>query len=968
MDWHDFRNNELVFSFGPFRLIPRRHLLMRDGCAVKLGGRSFELLHLLVQRNGQLVGKDELIAAAWPDTFVHDGNLKVNISSLRRALGDTQAQPSFVATIAGRGYRFVAPVQVSIADVSDPAVAAKSSDLSGLPHHRDMVGRETDIVHILADLRDKRHVTLVGAGGIGKTTLAVAVARAFEPNCPDGVCFVDLSTINDPALVPVALAAALGIRGNPNDALVAVLDYLRQRRTLVVLDNCEHVLSAAAMFANGIVVENGKSTLLATSREPLETAAEHIVWIDPLACPETSDNLTASQAMEFPAIELFARRASEWADYELADLDCAPVARICRALDGLPLAIELVAAKMTHHSAQDLLAMLDQHLSYRNPFAQDASPRHETLMATIDWSFQRLSHNEATIFRLASVFADAFELDDVAAIAGAAALKPAHVASGLGGLVGKSLVTAQMSETGLSYRLLDSTRRYAIARRQADPIDALALECHARRILALLKRSEEEYDGREARDWLERYRGRLADLRAALSWAFGAGHAPELGIALTAAAIPLWSESSLLSESQRWVSLALTTADAMPCDDLLKAKLACSRGWGLFYARKQQNENEDIWLAAIAYAKSAGNPDYHMRALLGLSYYLLQIGHIARAIERLEELGELSRDHQDWPGAPDGDRALAWAKAHAGDLQQSWHELSRQAAVYPRPKKRTRMAELDVDRYISTRFYLPIVAWLNGHMDYAAAAAHEAVEASASAGHLVSQSNALGLAALPVALYNSDLDGLARYTAQLQFILEREDIARWVPVQKYFAATLRDLNGDRGAVRDMRASVDELIECRYLMRIGMYLGHLADVLARQGQMTEADEIIAVAFNYQEQNQERWCRSELLRVKASILQRAGRHADAVRFLVSAKQEAHAIGAMSFELRIANDLAAYYIDCNRNDDAIRVLQPLYQSFSEGFSTGSLVMASQPLRRATTATLSRSFSPPWEGEHRD
>ncbi len=630
--WHDSRNNELVFSFGPFRLIPRRHLLMCEGRPVKLGARSFELLHLLVQRNGQLVGKDELIAAAWPDTFVHTGNLKVNMSALRRALGDTQAQPAFVATIPGRGYRFVAPVQVSIADGSDADAPAKSLAmspvLSGLPHPRDIVGREDDIAQILVDLRDKRHVTLVGAGGIGKTTLAIAVARAFEAQCPDGVCFVDLSTVNDPALVPVALAAALGIRGNPNDALVAVLDYLRQRRALVVLDNCEHVLSAAAIFARGLVAETGKSTLLATSREPLETSAEHIVWIDPLACPEADDSLTASQAMEFPAIELFARRASEWADYELADSDCASVARICRALDGLPLAIELVAAKMVHHSAQDLLATLDQHLSYRNPLAQDASPRHETLMATIDWSFQRLSRNEATIFRLVSVFADAFELDDVAAVAVAAALKPAHVASGLGGLVAKSLVTAQMSETGLSYRLLDSTRRYAVARRQEDPINALAQECHARRILVLLKRSEEEYDGRDARDWLARYRGRLADTRAALSWAFGEGHAPELGIALTAAAIPLWSEISLLSESQRWVSLALSEAEIIPCDDLLRTKLACSRGWGLFYARQHENKNEEIWLSAIAYAKRADKPDYHMRALLGLSYYLLQIGQI----------------------------------------------------------------------------------------------------------------------------------------------------------------------------------------------------------------------------------------------------------------------------------------------------------------------------------------------------
>ena len=146
------------------------------------------------------------------------------------------------------------------------------------------------------------------------------------------------------------------------------------------------------------------------------------------------------------------------------------------------------------------------------------------------------------------------------------------------------------------------------------------------------------------------------------------------------------------------------------------------------------------------------------------------------------------------------------------------------------------MAELDVDRFISTRFYLPIVAWLSGHVDYAARAANEAVVASANAGHVVSQANALGLGALPVSFYNGDLDALENYTEQLQSILSREHIARWVPVQRFFAAVVRDLNGDRDAVLDMRDAVTELIECRYLMRIGMYLAHLADALSRQGRI------------------------------------------------------------------------------------------------------------------------------------
>jgi predicted ATPase/DNA-binding winged helix-turn-helix (wHTH) protein len=945
--------NELVFSFGPFRLYPKRQQLLLGTEPVKLGGRSFELLHLLVQRSGQLVRKDELIAAAWPDVYVHYSNLKVNMSSLRRSLGDVQAAPIYIATIAGHGYRFVASVRTAISELADQGVPERSQEMPGLPAQGDIVGREADITNVLADLRNKHHVTLVGAGGIGKTTIAIAVARSLERDYPDGVCFIDLSIIDDPSLVPVALAAALGLRGNPGDTLGAILDYVRQRRMLVVLDNCEHVLPAATIFARGFASDNGTAKLLATSREPLETSAEHIVWIDPLACPNVVDAMTAEQALRFPAVELFARRASEWTGYELSDPDCAAIVQICRALDGLPLAIELVAAKMEHYAPHELLAMLDEHVGFQNPHSSGTTPRHETLLATIDWSFRLLSPNEAMIFRLTSVFADAFELDDIGAIAAVAGLKPFHVAAGLGGLVAKSLVTAQVSGAGLSYRLLDSTRRYAAARRQESSINISALHCHARRILTLLKRSENECEWSEAQDWLSRYRGRLADLRAALSWAFGHGNEKALGIELTAAAIPLWSEMSLLSESQQWVAFALDVADTVPCDDLLKAKLACSRAWGLFYARKLRNENEEAWLAAISYALSANSPDYQMRALLGLSYYLMQIGQMDKAIKRLEELRALRQIHRDWSGAPDVDRALAWVKAHTGDLTWSWDVLSRQAKIYSQPDKRTRMAELDVDHYISTRFYLPMVAWLSGRVDYAASAANEAVVASANAGHLVSQANALGLGALPVSLYNGDVDALENYTGQLQSILRQEHIARWAPVQRFFAAVVRELNGDRDAVLDMRDAVTELIECRYLARIGMYLAHLADVLSRQGRIPEAQETVTVALRHQEQQRERWCRPEVQRVQASLLLRSGQYSDAKRLLRIARDEARRMNSVSFELRIVNDLASVYTDSGRNKEAARLLRPLLERFTEGASTRDLRATLQLLRRTDGIT---------------
>ncbi|PWT89648.1 MAG: transcriptional regulator, partial [Proteobacteria bacterium] len=397
------RRQELTFCFGPFRLVPSRQLLLLDGRPVKLGGRAFELLQLLVQRRGELVSKNELMAAAWPGTFVHDSNLKVNMWSLRRSLGDTQIEPVYVATVARRGYKFIADVQASIGEIEDDPALAEPVPLSRPPLLRGIVGREADIVDIADLLADNRHVTLAGAGGIGKTTVAVAVAQALAPRCRDGVCFVDLATISDPTLFGSALVTALGIRGNTDNGLAAVLDYLRPRQMLLILDNCEHVLPAATIFAGKLLTDTSPSRLLATSREALGTATEHVVRLGSLASPKSGLDLSIDQAVRFPAVQLFVRRAAEWSDYQFIDDDSEAVASICHSLDGLPLAIELAAAQIGRFSPRELVTLLDQKLGFRAPGAESAPPRHETLMATIDWSFRLLSQKEARLFGLLSV-------------------------------------------------------------------------------------------------------------------------------------------------------------------------------------------------------------------------------------------------------------------------------------------------------------------------------------------------------------------------------------------------------------------------------------------------------------------------------------------------------------------------------------------------------------------------------------
>ena len=945
------RRQELTYCFGAFRLVPHRQLLLLDGRPVRLGGRAFELLQLLVQRRGELVSKTELMAAAWPGTFLHDSNLKVNMWSLRRSLGDTQTEPAYIATVARRGYKFIADVQVSIGEIEDDLALTGPVPSSRLPSLRGIVGREADIVEIADLLADNRHVTLAGAGGIGKTTVAVAVAQAFAPRCRDGICFVDLATISDPTLFGAALVTALGIRGNTDNSLAAALDFLRPRQMLLILDNCEHVLPAATIFAGRLMTDTSPSRLLATSREPLGTATEHVVRLGSLASPKPGCSLSVDQAVTFPAVQLFVRRAAEWSDYRFVDDDCDSIGAICRSLDGLPLAIELAAAQIGTFNPRQLVALLDQKLGFRAS-AEGAPPRHETLMATIDWSFRLLSQKEARLFGLLSVFRDAFEAEDAVFVAEVAGLTPVDVVTGLGSLVAKSLLGAQAGGASLRYRLLDSTRHYAAERRQTDPACDRALLRHAQCVLALFERSEEEWNWREPADWTQRYLGRIADLRAALSWAFSTEGDAALGIRLAVAAITLWSETSILSEAQTRLEGALALAKTIACDDLSKAKLACALGWSLFYARKMSNENEVAWLDAIAFARRAGNREYQQRALVGFGFYLLQIGQVPRAIICLEEATELADRGRDLTATSEADRALAWARAFAGELGKSRPVLDRLAATYSLAEGRSRKDANEVYRFITVRFNLPFVAWMQGQADYAARLARDAVDAADRSGHWVSQSNALGLAALPVALETGNLNALESYTMRMRRNLQRERISRWVPVERYFSACLRDLRGDPDAVEDIRAAIDELIDCRFLMRIGSYLAVLARALLRQGRIAEAHDTIMRAIGHQERQGERWCRSELQRVEASVLLRAGEPLRAEKRLQQALAEARAIGAMTFQLRIATDLAAHWLETGRRSKAIRLLAPIYGEFTEGFETPDLVAARrllQPVGRA-------------------
>jgi hypothetical protein len=479
-------------------------------------------------------------------------------------------------------------------------------------------------------------------------------------------------------------------------------------------------------------------------------------------------------------------------------------------------------------------------------------------------------------------------------------------------------------------------------------------------VLAIFEQSEREWDRGETDGWTGRYLDRLPDLRAVLIWAFGPGRSPELGVRLVKASLPFWFAVALMSEAFTRVEEALNHAESTS-EDLLTTKLACNRGWILMYSRSRIPQIEDAWLAAISLARRAGDVGYQLDALAGLTHYYMDTGRPAEAATQLNEYGNLAR--QNWP--PAVLRTLAWLKVHTGNLAEGRQILDGMAARYPRPNSEAAnqrasgpLAGFRIDPYIGIRCYLPLCAWLMGQRDYAAMVAREAFDAAGQARHLIAQANALGFAALPVAFFSGDQKALAAYLEQLQFIHRQGPPGLWIYTERFFAAVLKDLRGEPGAATDLQAATRSMVENRFLVRVGMWLGVVADALARNGEIEEASDAIEEAIQYQVRQNERWCRPELLRIKAGILRRAGQRSPSQSTLNDALEEARAIGALSFELRVANDLAAHYLDLDRRDDAAQLLLPIFRRFSEGFATKDLIVASRLLEHMGVTTQ--------EGEH--
>jgi predicted ATPase/DNA-binding winged helix-turn-helix (wHTH) protein len=928
-------------AFGPFRLLAGQRLLLEGDKPVRLGSRAFDILAALVERAGQLVGKEELIARVWPKTFVEESNLKIQVSALRRALGDGQGGHRYIVTVPGQGYNFVAPTRLGepFRPASPPTIAPAGMHNLPIAATR-MIGREEVVESLISRLLRERLVTIVGPGGIGKTTVALAVAERMIASCEHGVWLIDLAPLGDSRRVPSAVATVLGLETRSEDPLPGLIASIRNKRILLLLDTCEHVVDAAASLTAAVLSGAPNVTILATSREPLQVAGESDYRLGPLSFPPPSTALTAGEAAAFPAVQLFVERATAVVeDFTLTDSNAPLVGEICRRLDGLPLAIEFAAPRVAALGVQGLATRLDCSLPLLATPRRGAMPRHRTMRAVVDWSYGLLREDEQLFFRVLGVFAGGFTVEAAAAVAMDAGNSRVDVIDRLADLVGKSLVVADVSGAGPRFRLLDTTRAYVIEKLDGSGEREQIARRHAEYYRDLFERAEAESTTRPSREWLADYAQEIDNLRAALDWAFSSAGDGSPWVALTTAAVPLWLRLSLLEECGSRARQALGILEAIGTSDPREEmRLHTALGASL----PDAPEMAAAFTRVLDIAETLDDSEYRLRALRGLYFHRVWTNQFRAALSFAQEFYNLATSRSNQSDRLVGERMLGTAKSVLGDLAGARRHLEQALTRYSAPDLGQAAVRFhDVIRFqndgqAEARVFLANVLWLQGLSDQAIPMAEKSVAEAQAIGHVSSQCFALALGSCPLALWTGNLSAAADYTRVLVDLSTGHGLSHWAPYGARYRRVIALKGGNVGSIEGIDQSDAHL-------RSLTGGTALVEALTKAGRSAEG---LAVLDGLAAQSPELGgFTPEFLRLRGELLllQTAPATAKPSEDLFrQALDFAHQQGALSWELRAATSLARLLSNQGHHADAIACLRPVYDRFTEGFGTADLITA--------------------------
>jgi predicted ATPase/DNA-binding winged helix-turn-helix (wHTH) protein len=938
---------------GPWEIDFRRRELRSRGTPVPVGGRAFEIVETLVRAAGELVTKDEIMRRVWPGAIVEENTLQVHISAIRKALGPDRAM---LKTASGRGYRLLGRWTVR-ENADSPDVPTSSFGIPGPPRSTNLpqvtsnlIGRTTAVRELRELLSAYRIVTLTGPGGIGKTVLALKVSRCLVPRFADGIWLVELASLFDPNLVASAVATALGVKlgGGPITA-DSVARAIAGRQLLLILDNCEHVIDAATALAETVVSLCSEVSVLATSREVLRTAGECVYRVPPLEVPLR--NLEAAEdAIGHSAVHLFVVRIQALlrSDFLPRREELATACAVCRHLDGIPLAIEFAAARAATLGLSEVAARLDDRFKLLISGRRTALPRHQTLRATLDWSYNLLGEFEQSLLRHVAVFPAGFTLEAAAAVIGD---KASDVVDELSSLVSKSFLMPDGSATAGRWRLLETIRVYALEKLR----DAGDLE-HARRRHAEFFRQliAVSANGPSPRSLIENmalFGRELDNVRAALDWAFAPNGDAGTGAILTAAYAPVWLNMALLFECRERTEQAIDrlTPDT-DVDARVRMQLHLEHGVAVVFTMGSLKTATAVLRVAHEIAVSLNDANAEMRAHWALWVLNGMSSDFSAVRSAAEQFSLLAHRTSDPTAILFADRLVGVALQREGRYPEAQRCFERVLDRYVPPKNLGYTIWANFDPRVFARTFLARSLWLQGLVEQATAQALTAIEDARAAGNAISYCESLYFAACPIALMTGD------YSAARQALTELINVstANNSPLYRMWArgleATLLIKGGEfASGLTILRAVLDTIAETGWTINHPELLGLAAEGLAGMGRRAEALATVDQALARAKANGGPEFVAELFRLKGEFfLQGTDEQADAAAeaCFVESLTVAEEQSALFWQLRTAMSLARLKERLGREDDARQGLALVYGRFTEGFATADLLAAKRML----------------------
>jgi predicted ATPase len=946
-----------VFGWGEWEIDTHRRELRSRGVPVPLGGRAFDVMEVLVRAAGQLVTKDDLMAAVWPGLIVEENTLQVQVSALRKALG---ADRQILQTASGRGYRLGGawgPRLQSLSPrglTSDLVIRTGAASRGNLPAvAAELVGRAAAAEQLRRLVGQQRVVTLTGIGGIGKTSLATEVARQLHGLFPDGCWLIELTSLTAADALVSTVAQVLGAAlGGGEISPESLARSIGSGKLLLLLDNCEHLIDATARLVEALVGMCPNASVLATSREMLRIVGEHVYRVPPLDVPPEQP-ADCDALLDHSAVQLFvARVRATHGEFAPTRTTLEAIAAICRHLDGLPLAIEFAAARAAMLGAELVLEHLGERFALLTGGHRTAPQRHQTLRAMLDWSYELLSEAERRLLRRLSIFAASFTAEAAAALVVDTGQSAYTVAEGIGNLAAKSLVAVDGSMPAGRWRLLETIRKYGQEKlAEAGETQAVA-RWHAQYFRNLLAPAASGSLSHFTLERLAQYRLEIDNVRAALDWAFSDCGDTEIGIALTAAYAPVLLNTDLMRECRERAERALASWLGDPDSNAkLLLRLYMMLGVSMTSTNAPVGKADETLNEALALAVKLSDVQAQLRILWAIWALHLNTGSPRKLRAAADRFQRIAVQCADRFAQLTAERFIGVAQQFSGQLHQARERFERILLGLQGPRESPHTFFGQYDLYILARAMLARTLCAQGLVDEAASQARRSLEEARGRDLKFSQCEVLRLAVGPIALMTGDIAGAERAIAMYRELAAITNAAN-------HHMCVRDFEGrllvKRGAFHDgfriLRSVMNESECSGWTTSYPEMLAALAEGLAGMKLLDEALAVLDKALAFAEAGGERWYVPELRRLKGELLlgkADEGSSSAAEQSLNEGIELARRQGALLWELRAALTLAGHWQRCGRKSDARGVLAPVCARVPEGSGMLELVRAGELLQ---------------------